>query len=151
METLIALAQTCVQSGRPRYKIRPKVHILHCQILLRLEAGSRFNPRYGSCFIEEDLVGQVVRLVKQSVHSNTVSRRTLQRWCLQYNSWLATLGEKTMGFAIKFGDPTGFPYDRDGASRPGGRIAFLGIRLSIEAAQDSHVDKAHVYILYIYI
>ena len=59
IQTLIALAAESVRLGRPRFKVRPKVHVLHCEILLRIESGARFNPRYASCFVEEDWVGQI--------------------------------------------------------------------------------------------
>ena len=72
------------------------MHVLHCEILLRIESGARFNPRYASCFVEEDWVGHVTAMAKASVHASTVSKRCLERWMLQYNSWIAGEGKNKL-------------------------------------------------------
>ena len=41
-----------------RYKLRPKFHAFHCQIICHAAFGAKLNIRYGSCFNEEDLVGK---------------------------------------------------------------------------------------------
>ena len=101
IQTLIALAAESVRLGRPRFKVRPKVHVLQCEILLRIESGARFNPRYASCFVEEDRAGQITAIAKASVHASTVSKRYLERWLLQYNSFLAGEGKQLEFFALR--------------------------------------------------
>ena len=96
ISTLIALAAESVRQRRPRFKIRPKVHQLHCEVILRVHQGQRFNPRYAACFKEEDYVGCMTKLCKNAVHSSSVSRRCLQRWLLQLNSFLAEDEEKSV-------------------------------------------------------
>ena len=71
-----------------RYKLRPKFHQYHCEVVCRL-AKSRLNPKYAGCNLEEDFVGKVMRCATGAVHSTTLSLRVLQRWLLQYNCWLA--------------------------------------------------------------
>ena len=79
VESYTALAQQALHEARPRYKMRPKFHQFHCELVLRL-LTSRLNPRWGSCWTEEDYVGQITKIVKGAVHSDTISRRVLQRW-----------------------------------------------------------------------
>ncbi|CAE7427213.1 TY1B-DR3 [Symbiodinium sp. CCMP2592] len=88
VETYAALAQQALFEGRPRYKMRPKTHQFHCELVLRM-LTSRLNPRWGSCWTEEDYVGQITKIVKGSVHSSSISLRVLQRWQLHYNAKLA--------------------------------------------------------------
>ena len=102
METYTALAQQALHSGRPRYKLRPKFHQFHCELVLRM-LTSRLNPRWGSCWTEEDYVGQITKVVKGAVHSLTISRRVLQRWQLHYNAKLACARER---FAVSSGFQT---------------------------------------------
>ena len=72
-----------------RYKVRPKFHQYHCEVVCRLSV-SRLNPRYAGCNLEEDFIGKVMACTKGAVHAATLSSRVLQRWLLQYNCWLAS-------------------------------------------------------------
>ena len=81
-----------------RYKLRPKFHQFHCQIICHAAMGSKLNMRYGSCFNEEDLIGKIVAITKGSMHGSSVSKRLLQRWLLQMNAHLA---EKMTGLIGK--------------------------------------------------
>jgi hypothetical protein len=44
--SFIRLAAAALREGRPRYKVRPKLHAFCCKIVNRMRGGSRFNPRY---------------------------------------------------------------------------------------------------------
>jgi hypothetical protein len=72
-----SLAHSCVQAGVRRWKVRPKCHVL-AHIFLRTEF-SRMNPRFWSCWSDEDYIGKVCKLAR-ATHSGTVARRTLDRW-----------------------------------------------------------------------
>ena len=72
----------------PRYKLRPKMHQFHCEIVLRLAGGSRVNPRLASCYSEEDFIGKVMSSLKRSIHPSSLSSRVIQRWLLQLNCWI---------------------------------------------------------------
>ena len=85
------LACRSLAAAKPRYYVRPKLHSLACETLSRLRCNSRFNPRYVSCWTDEDFVGKVCSVSKGSVHPTTLSLRILQRSLLYLNSWLATL------------------------------------------------------------
>ena len=71
-----------------RYKVRPKFHAFHCQIILNASAGAKYNVRYGSCFNEEDMIGKLCRVTKGALHASSTSKRLLQRWLLQMNAHL---------------------------------------------------------------
>ena len=70
--------------GQLRFKLRPKFHVFHCEVICRLDT-SRLNPRFAGCMMEEDFVGKVMATTKGAIHASTLSSRTLQRWLLQYN------------------------------------------------------------------
>ena len=91
METYAALAERCLSLLIPRYKLRPKFHMYHCELVLSYAASLK-RARWGSCFMEEDLVGQLVKIAKGSVHSSSVSLRILQRWLLHFNCQMVKLG-----------------------------------------------------------
>ena len=74
--------------GQSRYKLRPKFHAFHCQIVLHASAGAKLNVRHGSCFNEEDLIGKVTRVTKGAMHASSTCKRILQRWLLQMNAHL---------------------------------------------------------------
>ena len=82
----------CIQNQdyheKLRYKVRPKFHQFHCEVICRLST-SRLNPKYAGCNLEEDFIGKVMACTKGAVHAATLSSRVLQRWLLQYNCWLA--------------------------------------------------------------
>ena len=72
-----------------RYKLRPKFHAFHCQLILHADSGAKLNAKYGSCFNEEDLIGKITGITKDALHPTTLGKRVLQRWLLQMNSYLA--------------------------------------------------------------
>jgi hypothetical protein len=72
-----SLAHMCVQASVRRWKVRPKCHVL-AHILLR-SGFSRMNPRFWSCWADEDYIGKVCKLAR-ATHPAAVARRTLDRW-----------------------------------------------------------------------
>ena len=88
LQCYVRLAESALAMSRPRYKLRPKVHSFHCETLLKLRGGSRVNPRFHSCFNDEDYVGRCCSVGKQACHPNTMARRVLERILLQTNTWL---------------------------------------------------------------
>ena len=88
LRSYMRLAEDALKAGRPRYKVRPKVHSFHCETLLKIRSGSKLNPRFHSCFNDEDYVGRVCAVGKQSCHPSTMSRRLLERILLQTNTSL---------------------------------------------------------------
>ena len=83
-----------------RYKMRPKFHAFHCQIILHASSGASLNVKYGSCFNEEDLIGKVTRVTKGSLHASTVCKRVLQRWLLQMNAHLCERVRVRLGTGV---------------------------------------------------
>ena len=76
LTTYQALAASCQASGVCNWKFRPKLHDL-CEIIVSsVEAG--INHRHRSCFADEDLMGKVARVGKQT-HRATFALRFLQR------------------------------------------------------------------------
>lgn len=92
LQTYMKLAETAMAQSLPRYRLRPKAHAFHCEVLCKLRSGSRLNPRFHSCFNDEDYVGRCCSVGRQSCHPNTMARRVLERLMLQTNTWL--MGEK---------------------------------------------------------
>lgn len=88
LQTYMKLAEKALAESRPRYRLRPKAHAFHCEVLCKLRGGSRSNPRYHSCFNDEDFVGRSCRIGRQACHPNTMARRILERLMLQTNTWL---------------------------------------------------------------
>ena len=88
LQCYVRLAESALRSLRPRFKLRPKVHSFHCETLLRIRGGSRVNPRFHSCFNDEDYVGRVCNVGKQACHPMTMAKRVLERIMLQTNTWL---------------------------------------------------------------
>ena len=80
----IWLAARAVRECTPLYKIRPKFHVLACEILLPIKHGSRFNPRFTSCMGDEDLIGQFMLTVR-GVSARSMTLRSLQRYVLELN------------------------------------------------------------------
>ena len=74
-----SLAEEALANEVAQYKMRPKFHYL-CHVVDDLQKY-RWNPRFFHCFMEEDFVGQLGRLVSKT-HRNTASMRALQRHCL---------------------------------------------------------------------
>ena len=80
------LAQESVARGTFIYKIRPKLHDWEHTIML-LEAGSLFNPRFMSCFSEEDLMGRIKKLGLKCPRQSA-PWRILEKWLLQaFRRW----------------------------------------------------------------
>ena len=92
IEVYGSLAQRALSHRVPRFKLRPKFHQLHCELICQVANGSRLNPRYGSTFSEEDMVGNLMRMAKASVSPTTLSLRMLQRWLLHYNGQMVKAG-----------------------------------------------------------
>ena len=88
IQAYVALANDCLQKFVPRYKVRPKCHSFHCETVLRIQGGSRANPRFFSCFNDEDYVGRTCSVGKQSVHPLTLAKRVLERLLMHTNAWL---------------------------------------------------------------
>ena len=88
LQTYMRLAERCLAQSIPRYKVRPKIHSFHCETLLKIRAGSRVNPRFHSCWNDEDYVGRCCTVGKQACHPSTMARRVLERLLLQTNAWL---------------------------------------------------------------
>lgn len=91
IQLFMHLATEAWEQKRPRYRIRPKIHSFQCEILQRLCAGSRLNPRFISCSNEEDLIGKVMAIVKNKLHASTLARRVLERYMLGINVFLMGL------------------------------------------------------------
>lgn len=89
VQSVVKLGEIALKECRPRYKIRPKFHSFLCETVLRISDGSRMNPRFVSCFQDEDFIGRVCKLARMpSSHPMTMSKRLLQRCLLQLNSQL---------------------------------------------------------------
>lgn len=89
LECYARLAADALALSRPRWKLRPKFHSLHCETILRMASGSRANPRYFSCWLDEDYIGRMCNLGKAaSSHPTTMSRRVMERMMLSTNCWL---------------------------------------------------------------
>lgn len=89
VQSVVKLGEIALKECRPRYKIRPKFHSFLCETVLRISDGSRMNPRFVSCFQDEDYIGRVCKLARMpSSHPMTMSKRLLQRCLLQLNSQL---------------------------------------------------------------
>lgn len=82
------LAEMSYAQGVPRWKHRPKVHALRCQLLCQMRSGSRLNPRFTSTFNDEDYVGRLCRVSRGAMHSSTMARRILERSILLTNTHL---------------------------------------------------------------
>ena len=71
-----------------RYKVRPKLHQLHCEIILRVHAGGRLNPKIPSCFNDESFIGLICGAARKAPHAATMCKTLLQRWLLDVNARL---------------------------------------------------------------
>ena len=85
MQTYAALGQKALHDVTPLFKCRPKLHVYHCEHVCRF-ADARLNPKWSSCWTEEDLVGCLSRLMKGSLHGANLARRVLERWLLHFNT-----------------------------------------------------------------
>ena len=89
VQTHIYLARKALRDGRPRWKVRPRLHSFLCEVALKLHAGSCVNPKYTACWAEESFVGKVCNIGKATaVHPATLALRLLQRLQLELNVYL---------------------------------------------------------------
>ena len=72
-----------------RYKVRPKLHQLHCELVLRTHEGGRLNHKIASCFNDESFIGLMCGSARKAPHAATLCKTLLQRWLLELNARLA--------------------------------------------------------------
>lgn len=77
------LAEQAGDDGKPNWKIVPKFHYFQHQIEGLLLSAA--NPRRQHCFMDEDFMGKISRLVAKC-HINSCMLRALQRYIL-YIAW----------------------------------------------------------------
>lgn len=92
LEAHVYLARKALLQGRPRFKVRPRLHSFACETVAKLENGSRMNPKYCATWSDESYIGQVCSIGKSTaVHTSTIGLRLLQRLMLHLNAvWSAT-------------------------------------------------------------
>lgn len=73
------LADMALKAGQMFWKVRPKTHYM-CHHVDDCY-NTRMNPRFLSCWIDEDFVGKLAK-VGRACHRKTCSERTLQRYLL---------------------------------------------------------------------
>ena len=89
LETHVFLARAALLAGRPRFKVRPRLHAFACETIAKMQAGSRLNPKFTATWSDESYIGQVCGIGKShSIHVNTMGLRMLQRIVLHLNSHL---------------------------------------------------------------
>ena len=85
----VLAAYDALEERRPRWKVRPPLHSLVCEIFCKLANGSRLNPKVLACWSDEDYIGQSCAIGKSScVHPTTLGLRMLQRLVLTLNAEL---------------------------------------------------------------
>ena len=77
------LASMALAQGVPRWKVRPKQHMLEHEVI-DFMCEHRLNPRYSANYMGEDAVRRVKQLAVAS-HPNFVSRHVLLKWSLQFS------------------------------------------------------------------
>ncbi|CAE7308593.1 unnamed protein product, partial [Symbiodinium microadriaticum] len=77
------LASMALAQGIPRWKVRPKQHMLEHEVI-DFMCEYRLNPRYSANYMGEDAVRRVKQLAVAS-HPNHVSRHVLSKWSLQFS------------------------------------------------------------------
>ncbi|CAE7299286.1 unnamed protein product [Symbiodinium sp. CCMP2592] len=77
------LASMALANGIPRWKVRPKQHMLEHEVIDFI-GEYRCNPRYSANYMGEDAVRRVKQLAVAS-HPNHVSRHVLLKWSLQFS------------------------------------------------------------------
>ena len=86
----VALAYDSFARATPRYKVRPRFHSFVCETLCRIKNGSRQNPKFASCWSEEDFIGQSCSIgMARALHPATLGRSILERLLLTLNAELA--------------------------------------------------------------
>ena len=85
----VLAAYDALEERRPRWKVRPPLHSLVCEIFCKLANGSRLNPKVLACWSDEDYIGQSCAIGKsRCVHPTTLGLRMLQRLVLTLNAEL---------------------------------------------------------------
>ena len=77
------LAVDSLAANKKMYKCRPKHH--YFDELWRAAKSNKKNPRHHHCFMDEDYVGRISKLGKNT-HRGQVALRTLQRYSLYMKS-----------------------------------------------------------------
>ena len=72
-----ALAASSIEAGRPLWKLLPKHHAL---THIAYDNGG-VNPRWVSCYPDEDMVGRMKRIY-QRCHGSTAPERSLSRYVI---------------------------------------------------------------------
>ena len=86
----VALAYDSFARATPRYKVRPRFHSFVCETLCRIKNGSRQNPKFASCWSEEDFIGQSCSIgMARALHPATLGKSILERLLLTLNAELA--------------------------------------------------------------
>ena len=70
--------------NRANYKVRPKHHTFAHYVVHDVRRGSRMNPKLVSCWMDEDFVGRMCRMIR-GLHPTTLARRSLERFLLETN------------------------------------------------------------------
>ena len=101
LETYACLAERALfQDRKPLYKVRPKFHSLHCECILKIRAGSRLNPRFTSCFNDEDLSENRAAWGNQLMFLLWRAESWKDSCCKRTLGWLA-VGKTQVAFARK--------------------------------------------------
>eukprot|EP00439_Symbiodinium_sp_Y106_P003063 s9534_g1.t1 len=66
LEAHVYLARKALLQGRPRFKVRPRLHSFACETVAKLENGSRMNPKYCATWSDESYIGQVCSIGKST-------------------------------------------------------------------------------------
>ena len=90
VRSLVWLARAALVQGRPRYKVRPRLHSYACEVISKLRSGSLMNPKFCACWADEAFIGQVCNIGKAGpIHASTMGLRLLQRLEMNLNAHLA--------------------------------------------------------------
>ena len=66
------------------------MHKFQCQIIGRLVAGSRVNPKFFGCFADESMIGHVSRATRKS-HPGQAGKTTLARYLLKLEGMIRNI------------------------------------------------------------
>ena len=90
LELHVFLARQALLAGRPRFKVRPRLHSFACETIAKMQSGSRLNPKFTATWSDESFIGQICGLGKsQAIHVASMGLRLLQRVVLNLNAHLA--------------------------------------------------------------
>ena len=86
-----AMSHHSIEEGTPFYRVRPKGHYI-AHVIAQL--STKENPRIFSNFLNEDLMGRIVKLAKKQ-HRLTMVMRTLELYALSLQfRWAESAGER---------------------------------------------------------